>query len=76
METGIANELQGIIDFLNYHYADGEFNEVRLEVVRKLCATCVTGCEIAGTGRVESVPSYNGFATQLAACAAASSPDA
>lgn len=74
MERGTANELQGIIDFLNARYAQSDFNKVSLDTVRKLGGTCVTGCDIAQTGKVASAPSYNGFTTHLAACAAAASP--
>lgn len=74
MERGVANEVQGLIDFLNERYAQGDFNKVTLETVRKLGSTCVTGCEIAETGKVEAAPSFNGFTTHLAACAAAASP--
>jgi hypothetical protein len=63
-----------LIEFLNARYAHGEFNQVTLEAVRNLGGTCVTGCEIAQTGKVASAPSYNGFTTHLAACAAAASP--
>jgi UDP-N-acetyl-D-mannosaminuronic acid dehydrogenase len=71
MERGTANEVQSLIDFLNERYAQGDFNKVELETVRKLGSTCVTGCEIAATGKVEAAPSYRGFTTHLAACAAA-----
>jgi UDP-N-acetyl-D-mannosaminuronic acid dehydrogenase len=74
MERGTANELQGIIDFLNGRYAQSDFNKVSLDTVRKLAGTCVTGCDIAQTGKIASAPSYNGFTTHLAACAAATSP--
>jgi len=73
METGTANELQGIIDFLNDRYADSDFNKVHLDVVSKLGATCVTGCEIAQPGRITQAPSYDGFTTHLVACAVAAS---
>jgi hypothetical protein len=74
MERGTANELQGIIDFLNSRYAPSDFNKVQLDTVRKLGGTCVTGCDIAQTGKIAEAPSYNGFTTHLAACAAATSP--
>lgn len=70
MERGTANEVQSLIEFLNGRYADGDFNKVSLDVVRKLGGTCVTGCEIAQTGKVASAPAYTGFTTHLAACAA------
>jgi len=71
MERGTANEVQGVLDFLNGRYASSEFNKVQLDTVRKLGATCVTGCEIAATGKVAAAPAFNGFTTHLAACAAA-----
>jgi UDP-N-acetyl-D-mannosaminuronic acid dehydrogenase len=74
MERGTANEVQAVADFLNSRYAQGDFNKVSLDVVRKLGGTCVTGCEIAATGKVASAPSFDGFTTHLAACAAAASP--
>jgi len=71
MERGTANELQALIDFLNARYAHGEFNQVKLETVRKLSGTCVTGCEIAATGEVGAAPVFEGYSTHLAACASA-----
>jgi UDP-N-acetyl-D-mannosaminuronic acid dehydrogenase len=71
MERGVANEVQGLIEFLNQRYAAGAFNEVTLDEVRRLGATCVTGCDIAATGPVTGAPEFNGFSTRLAACAAA-----
>lgn len=73
MERGTANELQGIIDFLNDRYAQTDFNKVQLDKVRFLGGTCVTGCDIAATGKVAAAPSFDGFTTHLAACAAATS---
>jgi UDP-N-acetyl-D-mannosaminuronic acid dehydrogenase len=73
MERGVANEVQGLIEFLNQRYAAGAFNEVTLDEVRRLGATCVTGCDIAATGPVTRAPEFNGFSTRLAACAAAAS---
>jgi UDP-N-acetyl-D-mannosaminuronic acid dehydrogenase len=73
MERGVANEVQGLIEFLNQRYAAGAFNEVTLDEVRRLGATCVTGCDIAATGPVSRAPVFNGFTTRLAACAAAAS---
>lgn len=71
METGVGNEVQGLVHFLNERFAPEEFNKVKFEDVRRLGATCVTGCEIAATGKVSAAPSYDGFTSHLAACAAA-----
>lgn len=73
IERGTANEVQALIEFLNGRYADSDFNKVSLDTVRELGATCVTGCEIASTGKIEEAPSFDGFTTHLAACAAAAS---
>jgi hypothetical protein len=75
MERGTANELQGILDFLNARYAQSDFNKVQLDAVRFLSGTCVTGCDIAATGKVGAAPSFDGFTTRLAACAAAAVPE-
>jgi UDP-N-acetyl-D-mannosaminuronic acid dehydrogenase len=71
METGVANELAGIVDFLNDRYADSDFNKIALSEVRRLAGTCVTGCAIANTGALARVPQYGGFSTTLARCAVA-----
>ncbi|MET0660107.1 MAG: nucleotide sugar dehydrogenase [Steroidobacteraceae bacterium] len=71
MERGTANEVQALIEFLNGRYAPSDFNKVTLDKVRYLGGTCVTGCEIAQTGKVESAPSFDGFSSHLAVCAAA-----
>jgi UDP-N-acetyl-D-mannosaminuronic acid dehydrogenase len=65
-ETGLANEVNSLCDFLNTHYADSEFNKVKFSDVQKLAASCSTGCEIANTGKIEKVPVYKGFSSRLA----------
>ncbi len=70
MERGLANELSGIVDFLNARYAAEEFNRVDLGEVRRIAATCVTGCAIAESGPVSRAPSHEGFTPRLAARAA------
>ncbi len=69
MEHGTANEVQALIEFLNTNYSDSEFNNVRLDVVQKLGATCATGCDIADTKSPLPAPSYEGFTSVLAQCA-------
>jgi UDP-N-acetyl-D-mannosaminuronic acid dehydrogenase len=49
MERGVARELRAVIDFLNAEHAAG-FDRVDFETVRRLAATCVTGCDIAEPG--------------------------
>jgi len=46
MEQSIARELLELIAFLNEHYAADQFNRVSFDEVRKLAASCVTGCVI------------------------------
>lgn len=65
-ETGLANEVNSICDFLNSLYADGEFNKVKFSDVQKLAASCSTGCEIANTGKITNVPEFKGFSSRLA----------
>jgi UDP-N-acetyl-D-mannosaminuronic acid dehydrogenase len=65
-ETGLANEVDDLCDFLNEHYAGGEFNKVRFGEVQQLAASCSTGCEIANPGKITHVPVYKGFFSQLA----------
>jgi len=68
-ETGLANELNLLIGFLNRHYVNGEFNKVDFREVQRLVGSCSTGCEIQDPGRVASLPDYRGFTCQLAECA-------
>ena len=69
MERGVANEVDDLLAFLNGRFATSDFNRVRLDEVRRLGGTCVTGCDIAQTGPVAAVPSFEGFSTRLAQCA-------
>jgi UDP-N-acetyl-D-mannosaminuronic acid dehydrogenase len=65
MEKGLAIELQNLIDFYNKNYAYDEYNKVKFADVQRLAKTCSTGCEIANTGKVDSVASYNNFSSIL-----------
>lgn len=65
-ETGVANEVNALCDFLNKTYADSEFNKVKFSEVQRLAASCSTGCEIANTGKIASIPVYKGFSSRLA----------
>jgi len=65
-ETGLANEVNLLCDFLNEKYADTDFNKVKFSEVQKLAGSCSTGCEIANTGKITSVPAYKGFSSRLA----------
>ena len=68
-ETGLANEVKALCDFLNSNYANDEFNKVKFSEVQRLGASCSTGCLIADYGPVSEVPVYKGFRSILAQCA-------
>ena len=69
MERGLANEVLDTCKFLNQHYAENEFNQVQFEEVRRLAASCSTGCDIAKAGPVEPLEPFNGFHSKLAEAA-------
>jgi hypothetical protein len=69
MERGVANELQGFIDFANRHYAVGEFNRVDFKEVQRIAGTCVTGCSIVDPGPIDHRPELGGVVTRLVRCA-------
>jgi UDP-N-acetyl-D-mannosaminuronic acid dehydrogenase len=71
MESGIANEVLSVCQFLNGKYAVDSFNKIEFEEVRRLAASCSTGCNIAKAGEVGELPKYNGFYSQLSAHAVA-----
>jgi UDP-N-acetyl-D-mannosaminuronic acid dehydrogenase len=66
LETGLANEVKGICDFLNTHYADNDFNRIKFTEVQTLAGSCSTGCVIANIGKIEYIPVYKNFYSQLA----------
>lgn len=70
METGVANELQAVIDHLNTHHAPDAFNRVSLDEVRRLAATCPTGCAIGTPAARIDVPVHEGFSLRLVRAAA------
>jgi len=65
-ETGVANEVNSLCDFLNQRYADSSFNKVKFSEVQRLAGSCSTGCEIANVGKITNVPVYKGFSSRLA----------
>ncbi|HSE47170.1 MAG TPA: hypothetical protein VLA89_17760, partial [Gemmatimonadales bacterium] len=71
VETGVANEVQGVVRFLNARYADTEFNRVRFSDVQHIAATCPTGCQIVDTGPVASRVSDEGLESRLVAASRA-----
>jgi UDP-N-acetyl-D-mannosaminuronic acid dehydrogenase len=71
VERGVANEVLGLLEFLNGRYARDEFNQARFPVVQKLAATCGTGCAVVEPGRIESVASFGDFSSRLVRAATA-----
>src|SRR5205085_5875533 len=67
VEMGVANELSTLIDYLNERYATDAFNRATLDEVRRLAATCTTGCDIGQTGSIAALPEVEGFASRLVA---------
>ncbi|MCB0821418.1 MAG: nucleotide sugar dehydrogenase [Bacteroidales bacterium] len=73
VDKGVANELNGLIEFFNKNYADSEFNKAQFPKVRELAHTCSTGCEIVKIAPVDDIPEYRGFSSELAKMASAAS---
>jgi UDP-N-acetyl-D-mannosaminuronic acid dehydrogenase len=66
VETGVANEVNGLIQFLNQGYGTDPFNRIAFEAVQTIAATCPTGCAIASP---EPVSLTGAFPSRLVACA-------
>ena len=69
VETGVANEVEEIVHFLNQRHAQSPFNRVSLGEVQRIAATCPTGCTIREPG-VVSAPDLRGPPSRLVATAA------
>jgi len=65
VERGFANEIQKAADFFNNTFCADDFSKVDFSEVRRLAATCVTGCEITQPGKVYDVHVYRGFSPTL-----------
>ncbi len=52
VETGVANEVSELIDFYNRRFTEDSFSAAEFSVVRRLAATCVTGCQLGQPGAV------------------------
>jgi len=66
VELGIANELQGLIRFLNKGYARERYDRLDFHEVQRLAQTCLTGCRIPDPESVTHLPLYKGFFSRLA----------
>jgi hypothetical protein len=70
VERGLAREVDQLATFLNGHYAPKDpFNQVQFDEVRRLAATCVTGCAIPAATTGEAVGAYDGWSPRLVALA-------
>jgi UDP-N-acetyl-D-mannosaminuronic acid dehydrogenase len=67
VERGVANEVAGLVEFLNARYAASEFNRVRFAEVQRLVGTCPTGGTLVDAGPVAPVPAHDGFRSRLVA---------
>ena len=70
VETGVANEVDALVGFLNERYAADGFNRVRFSEVQRIAGTCVTGCAIVDPGAIHAPADVAGFRSQLAHVAA------
>ena len=76
VERGVANEVRDLVDYLNGKYADTDFSRADFAEVRRLAATCTTGCRIEAAGEVPEVQPYRGFLPRLVQRAAGREPGA
>jgi len=65
IERGFSNEMLRAIGFFNEKYCENKFNRVDFDEVRRLAATCATGCDIAEPGTITHIPCYHGFSSRL-----------
>ena len=65
METGVANEVQMICNFLNDNFVDTDYNKINFKDVQKLAASCSTGCMIVNPGAIDKLLDYKGFKFRL-----------
>ena len=64
MERAVAAELRDVTTFLNERHAQG-YDRVDLDEVRRLAATCVTGCDIVSPPTRRSMLEPRGFRSRL-----------
>jgi nucleotide sugar dehydrogenase len=69
VERGVAREVAATAEFLNARHAATPFQRVEFAEVRRLAATCTTGCAIAEALPPEPVAPYEGFLPRLVALA-------
>jgi nucleotide sugar dehydrogenase len=71
---GVSNELESLVRFLNFRYADGAFNHVDPDDVRRLAGTNLLGCRLERPGDIRGVQEYDGFVSGLAQLAVDAAP--
>lgn len=65
VELGVSNEVLGLCRYLNEHHAADAFSRVEMDEVRRLAATCVTGCTLPPPGPVTLPAAHEGFMPRL-----------
>lgn len=58
MERGLAHEVRALVSFLNDRYASDAFSRVSFDDVRRIAATCVTGCAIPAADPIDPPAAY------------------
>jgi UDP-N-acetyl-D-mannosaminuronic acid dehydrogenase len=71
---GVANEVDRLAGFFNDRYSSDAFNRTSMDEIRRLAATCTTGCDLPEPGDVEWPTAPAGFASRLARLAAERAP--
>jgi len=69
VETGVANEVEELVRFLNRNRTGLPFNRLEFGDIQRIAATCPTGCAIATPGPVK-VPNRSVPPSRLVAIAA------
>lgn len=66
---GFANEARTLVELLNARFATDGRDRVDFDEVRRLTRVVRNGCEIAESGPIAPVASFEGFRSRLVACA-------
>ncbi len=65
VERGLANEVAGLVDFLNARHPDPSGKRLDFSAVRSLSSTCATGCRLDEPGPVPAAVEFPGFTPRL-----------
>ena len=66
VEKGFANEINDLVDFYNFKYANKGFDFIEFDTVQKLAVSCTTGCELVSPDNINTMPEYKGYSSRLA----------